>query len=145
MTGSPIFRTWLAALSLAALSLLLFKLTAAAPALIAGPDMNASAEAPVAIRLRLRCSQLPQSLKLMSGPQTLAELSPPAGLRWEGTTSLPIPPEGLELTLTADWPQDSEGEKAISLELEPDGRDAQSSTVWTDTTELTEYLDYQWK
>lgn len=149
MTGSPIFRTLVAALCLAALSLLLMRLTDSAPAKIAGPAaQNGTAQTPIPMRVRIRCSHLPTSLSLSSGDQKLAELSTPTELRWEGSVSVPIPPEGLELVLNATWPDGLSGDQAITVELEPDERDSQSQTAWTDAsdpTHLTAYLGYRWK
>ena len=104
MTGSPIFRTLIAALCLAALSLLLMRLTDSAPANIAGPAaQNELTQTPIPMRVRIRCSHLPTSLTLSSGNQKLADLNAPTELRWEGSVSVPIPPEGLELALIATW------------------------------------------
>ncbi len=149
MTGSPIFRTLIAALCLAALSLLLMRLTDSAPANIAGPAaQNELTQTPIPMRVRIRCSHLPTSLSLTSGNQKLADLNAPTELRWEGTVSVPIPPEGLELALTATWADGLSGDQAVTVELEPDERDSQSQTAWTDAsdpTHLTAYLGYRWK
>lgn len=149
MTGSPIFRTAIAALFLAGLSFLLMRLTNSAPANIAGPAaQDEIAQTPIPMRVRIRCSHLPTNLSLSSGIQKLAELNTPKDLRWEGTASVPIPPEGLELMLTATWPDGLAGDQAITVELEPDERETQSQTAWTDATDpthLTAYLGYRWK
>lgn len=153
MKGSPLARIAAAALGLALIGILLSRLTggeAAAP--ISGqsdPISEGGANSPptaasVAAVIRIRVSHPPEQLRLLHGDRVLADLRGGAALQWEADAELAIPPEdGIELTLEATWAGDVQ-QAAATVELEPEGLDAQSRTAWSDGAEMVEYLDFTW-
>lgn len=50
----------------------------------------------------------------------------------------------IEISLEASWPSNTP-DAAVTLELEPDGLDHKSQTVWSSDQQLHEILTFQWQ
>jgi len=145
MRGTPPLHLVLFFVVFGALSVPLAKLTFARPAPPPMAPAKETAEATPTV-IRLRFAHVPQSVSLKLGGTELlpaAVASHPSG-NMETRADLKLPPDGIELVLTAAWP-DGTPDTAVTVELEPDGLDTQSQTRWSDSTSLSEPLTYQWK
>ena len=49
----------------------------------------------------------------------------------------------MELLLEANW-EDGPDHVAVTVELEPDALEAKSHTEWSDSDELSVFLDFRW-
>lgn len=94
--------------------------------------------------LRLRLAHTPEVLELSHGEETLLRV-PADGTATllEAQVPLTLPPEGVEFRLAITWPEGTP-QTAVTLEVEPEGLDAQSATYWTDTGTLTEIIPFTW-
>jgi hypothetical protein len=146
MRGSPPLHLVLFVVGFALLAVPLAQLTFARPARPAEAREEApSADTPTVIRLRF--AHVPSSVSLkLDGAELLGKSSGPLSnrLRMETRGNLHIPSDGIELGIAAKWPQGTP-DTAVTLELEPDGLDAQSQTRWSSGASLNEVLSYQWK
>jgi len=145
MRGSPPLQLALLILGFVLLTVPLARLTSD-PARQTGlpVDLASAKTVSVTLRLRTRDAPLAASLKL-AGRELL-----PAKLQrgpWSSTVELnadiPIPKEGIEFFLTVAWPP-GVPDTAITLEVEPDGLDAQSQTRWSSGGQVSEALLFHW-
>ena len=61
----------------------------------------------------------------------------------ESDAQFALPDSGLELLVSAIWPQGTQ-EAALTVEIEPDGREAISQTRWSSGGQLNEVLTFKW-
>jgi len=100
--------------------------------------------------LRLRFSHPPLQLKI----SPLADAEAPALFSlsheqqpvspFETEVHLPIIDHSVELSITAEWGGDV-SQAAVTVDVEPDGMEARSQTVWADGNALDEILTFVWK
>jgi hypothetical protein len=94
--------------------------------------------------VRVRWAHRPTTLSLwVNGKPLLAPLDLALPMI-EGQAELLLPKEGIEIALKAEWPAGTP-DTAVTLELEPDERDAQTQTRWSSTGKLAEIIPFQWK
>ena len=145
MRGSPPLQLALLTLGFVLLTVPLARLTSV-PVHHAGqnPNLPAATSVPVTLRFRTRDAPASASLKL-AGKEIL-----PPNLQhgaWPSTVELnaqfPIPKEGVEFFLTLTWPP-GVPDTAITLEVEPEGLDAQSQTRWSSGGQVSEALPFHW-
>lgn len=145
MRGSPPLQLVLLTLAFALLTVPLARLTSASSvsARPASPQLVAKT---IPVTLRLRTRDVPRSVSLkLAGqellPPDLQHGAWPAKAEWDA--QLAIPKEGVEFFLTATWPPGTP-ETAITLEVEPEGLDAQSQTRWSTEGQVSEALLFRW-
>jgi hypothetical protein len=137
MRSSPPLQLALVLLGFLCLAWPLIRLTSASvpeqAAVVASPAEGNKLHTLVTVRY----AHLPSRLVLKHGEQILLQLKPDSGAQAEA--QLPFAKEGLELTLSAQWPEGTP-DTAITVELEPDGLDVQSQTRWSTGGSLEEVL-----
>lgn len=108
------------------------------------PAEPAAAEAAPAARqlvyATLRATGKPEKLQLRLHGELLAEVT--GDLPWDGDLSLPEGCEALDIEVETAWPEP--GEQAVTLTLEPDGRDARSCTRWAGTGTMHDVFNFVW-
>ncbi len=147
MRGSPPLHLFICLLGFALLALPLARLTFARPDIVAMKDANQSApvtstSTPTLIRIRF--AHAPETLSLKLGvkelaPSPISHLPSPLEIR----AAVPIPADGIELILNATWPQGTP-DTAITVELEPDDKDARTQTCWSRGAQMSEVLSFSW-
>lgn len=97
----------------------------------------------VSTYIRLRFAHLPLTISLKQGDQELAGKLDLSASPVEFQSALPLSPDGNELIVTATWP-DGTPNTALTVELEPDGLESRSETVWSTDATLNEVLTFLW-
>ncbi|TLD71265.1 hypothetical protein FEM03_06940 [Phragmitibacter flavus] len=150
MRGSPPIHLLIFSLAFALLAFPLSRLTFGRKDITLPRPVEAPSIGPKTTNthLRLRFSHPPQSLTirpLSAGESTeLIKLSPDTLSPFEETVALNLDDHTIELSIEATWP-DQTPDAAITLDLEPDGLDLQSKTVWSTDQSLSEILTFQWR
>ncbi len=98
----------------------------------------------VPTQVRLRWAHRPTTLSLLLNGKPLLPALDLALPMIEGQAELLLPKEGIEIALKAEWPAGTP-DTAVTLELEPDERDAQTHTRWSSASKLEEIIPFQWK
>lgn len=94
--------------------------------------------------VRLRFAHVPEKVSVRLGGQLLLDektTNPAATMETEAT--FVIPKEGLELLVEATWPTGTPS-TAITLELEPDEKEARSQTHWSADAALSQIYSFVW-
>lgn len=145
MRGSPPVQLALLLAGFILVAVPLMQLTSARdlPAQVA-PAVVGAHEAKVPTTVRVRFAHKPVKLSLKLGAQELLAAPDLSASPVETSTDLLLPKEGIELQVSATWP-DGTPDTALSIDLEPDALDAQSQTRWSTASVLQETLVYQWK
>ncbi len=107
------------------------------------PPAAASAGQQVsAVFATLRATGAPSKMVLRYHGRLLAEITD--GCPWEGELNLPAEIAAAEIEVEALWP--TPGEQAVTLTLEPAGREACSCTRWADAAEgkLHDIFTFVW-
>jgi hypothetical protein len=92
--------------------------------------------------IRLRHAHTPTAVSLKMGDQEL--LTSAGASPIETDAGIAIPEEGIELMLSATWPEGTP-DTALTLEIEPDGMETKSETRWSLGHNLTEVISFQWR
>jgi hypothetical protein len=142
MRSSPPVQLAFVVLGFLVLAWPLIQLTSSGPAVAAQKVEQAEPQAATPCLLRVSYAHPPQSLSLKLGKRELLSTTGSGGLT-EFQAELPLAKEGLELQVTAQWPAGTP-RTALTVELEPDGLDAQSQTRWTDSGDMDELLLFLW-
>ncbi len=95
-----------------------------------------------AVFATLRATGAPTEMALRYHGRLLAEITD--GCPWEGELNLPTEIAAAEIEVEALWP--TPGEQAVTLTLEPAGREACSCTRWADAAEgkLHDIFTFVW-
>lgn len=95
-----------------------------------------------AVFATLRATGAPTEMALRYHGRLLAEITD--GCPWEGELNLPTEIAAAEIEVKALWP--TPGEQAVTLTLEPAGREACSCTRWADAAEgkLHDIFTFVW-
>lgn len=109
------------------------------------PQMTSSATAELPtepVFASLRATGAPSKMALRYHGRLLAEITD--GCPWEGELNLPTEIAAAEIEVEALWP--TAGEQAVTLTLEPAGREACSCTRWADAAEgkLHDIFTFVW-
>lgn len=145
MRGFPPLHLLLFSIGFALFAIPLTRLTQSRAAASAPSPAASSSPAEALVTpaiLRLRCAHLPAKISLTFNGRELLPAAAPA-FAVEESLQVPIPPDGIELKLEAEWPGGTP-DTAISVELEPDGHETLSQTRWSTDGRLSEILVYQW-
>ncbi len=145
MTSSPL-RQFLPALGVVILlGLFLYRMTAGTP-----PAQEASRPAPaeqsadvVPTVITVRCAHRPEFLSISQGSRLLWQSAAP-GLHEEVECGLPLANGSITLTVSARWPENTP-DTPVTLELEPEGREAASATRWSFGRSLNDSYSFSWK
>ncbi|MDA0812956.1 MAG: hypothetical protein O3C21_11295 [Verrucomicrobia bacterium] len=143
MKGSPVFRTLAAVVGLVSIGIVLFRITQANDRTSTVSAERAVTATAVPALIRIRTSHPPQSLTLRQESRIIAEFKNSQDQEWEIESSLTDPADGVELLLEANW-EDGPDHVAVTVELEPDALEAKSHTEWSDSDELSVFLDFRW-
>ena len=146
MRGFPPFHLLIFAIAFALFSVPLARLTFARPQQVqkqVAENVDVLEGTPTTIRIRFAHAPTALSLKL-GDKELLAPLTFPLKDVQEIPVQIVIPLEGFDLLLDAKWPEGTP-DTALTIELEPDGLEAQSQTRWASGAALTEILPFQWK
>lgn len=111
---------------------------AAEPAVPAAAETESAARQ--AVYATLRATGKPEKLQLRLHGELLAEVA--GDLPWEGELLLPEGDEASDIEVEAVWSEP--GEQAVTLTLEPDGRDACSSTRWAENGTMHDVFHFVW-
>ena len=142
MRGSPPLHLVLFALAFALLAVPLGQLTfgrldASQTERVADPL------APTPAVLRVRFAHVPKGISVKLGAKELMPAKPQATASMEARVELAIPKEGIDLLVGVTWPEGTP-DTAVTVELEPDGLEAQAQTRWSTGAKLTEVFTFQW-
>ena len=88
----------------------------------------------------LRATGRPEKLQLRLHGELLAEVD--GDLPWEGDLLLPVGCNATDSEVEAVWPEP--GEQAVTLTLEPDGREACSCTRWAEAGTMHDVFNFVW-
>ena len=146
MRGSPPLHLVLFALGFALLAVPLSRLTFARPTVIrdTSPVPADAPTVPTIVRIRVAHAPEALSLKLNGRELVVGGGTKLTAAAMELRENLAIPAEGLEFLLSAKWPTGTP-DTALSIELEPDGLDAQSQTRWSTGAQIEDVITYRWK
>ena len=146
MRGFPPLHLVIFAIGFALLAVPLSRLTFARPTVVreAAPLPADAAAVPAIIRIRV--AHVPDSLSLkVNGRELVVGADPKlTAATLELRENLSIPAEGLEFLVSAKWPAGTP-DTALSVELEPEGLDAQSQTRWSSGAQMDDVIVYHWK
>jgi len=144
MRGFPPIQIFLLVLAFGLLAVPLAKLTGnAAHAPLSPLRTEAPQTQLTPVLLRFNFAHPPLSLSLRQGSHTLVQEVKMSQVPWELKTEMSLLKDGDELSLDVTWPQGTPN-TAITCEIEPDGHEAESRTLWTTSAELHEILTFVW-
>jgi hypothetical protein len=96
-----------------------------------------------AILVRVRYAHKPLKISLKDAARELLIQPDLSASPLEVESQLLIRQEGNELSLEAIWPENTP-DTALTVEIEPDGREARRETVWSRGADLSEILTFIW-
>lgn len=145
MRGSPPLHLALFFIGFALMAVPLVRLTSATPVPVKSEPatVQATATEKVPVLLRLRFAHTPLNVRVALGEQVLLDGAVTESPH-EFSTDLILPKDGIELALSANWPEGTP-DTALTLELEPDGLDTRSETRWSSGASMEEYIPFVWK
>ena len=146
MRGSPPLHLILFALGFALLAVPLSRLTFARPIVVRDTSALVTDVLTVPTIVRIRVAHVPEALSLkLNGHELVAGGGTrPTAAALELRENIAIPADGLEFLLSAKWPSGTP-DTAVSVELEPDGLDAQTQTRWSTGAQIEDVITYRWK
>ena len=135
MTSSPLRQFFPALAGAVLVGLALYKMTSGTPAEQAVPHPPQETAAPgVPTVITVKCA---------SGDAVLWKAENP-GLHEEVECRLPLKGSSATLTVSAQWPEGTP-DTPVTLELEPEGRQAASATRWSFGPLLNDTYSFSWK
>lgn len=144
MTSSPLRQFFPALGVVVLLGLFLYRMTAGTPpAQEVSRPASAEQSADVPTVITVRCAHRPEFLSISHGGLVLWQSSTP-GLHEEVECGLPLENGSATLTVSARWPEDTP-DTPVTLELEPEGREAASATRWSFGPSLNDSYSFSWK
>ncbi|WP_295928023.1 hypothetical protein [uncultured Akkermansia sp.] len=144
MTSSPLRQFFPALGVVVLLGLFLYRMTAGTPpAQEISRPASAEQSADVPTVITVRCAHRPEFLSISHGGRVLWQSSTP-GLHEEVECGLPLENGSVTLTVSARWPEDTP-DTPVTLELEPEGREAASVTRWSFGPSLNDSYSFSWK
>ncbi len=142
MRGSPPIQLFLLALAFALLAFPLARLTGGG-AVVARAESMATRAQEVSALIRLRFAHPPRQVSLRQEERDLLAGADFSSSPVEVETRLRLGADGEELRLEATWPEGTP-DTAISVEIEPEGRETREVTRWSEGPELNDLLLFQW-
>lgn len=144
MTSSPLRQFFPALAGAVLLGLALYRMTSGTPAEQEVPRPAPEAAVPgVPTLVTVKCAHRPESLSISSRGTVLWKAEHP-GLHEEVECSLPLKDGSATLTVSAQWPAGTP-DTPVTLELEPEGRQAVSATRWSFGPSLNDTYSFSWK
>jgi hypothetical protein len=140
--GSPPIQLFLLALAFALLAFPLARLTGNG-AVTARRAEPAAVVLETPVWIRLRFAHPPRQVSLLQEERNLLAGADLSSSPIEVETRLRLGADGEELRLEAAWPEGTP-DTAISVEIEPEGRETREVTRWSDGPELNDLLLFQW-
>ena len=142
MRGSPPIQLFLLALAFALLAFPLARLTGGG-AVVASAEAMTTRVLEVPVLIRLRFAHPPRQISLRQEEHDLLAGADFSSSPVEFESRLRLGADGEELRLEATWPEGTP-DTAISVEIEPEGRETREVTRWSDGPELNDLLLFQW-
>jgi hypothetical protein len=142
MRGTPTVHLALLLALFIVLAVPLIRLTGGEAQVRTAPVIVSATEVPM--RLSIRCSHAPSKLSVKHGSRDLLNEVSPTDARYETDCALPLPAEGIELSVDATWPPGTQN-TALTITLEPAEHDALNQTVWADRDTLSEIIVFHWR
>ena len=145
MRGFPPVQIFLLCLAFAVLAIPLTHLTGRTRAQELArprPELRAKNQGGTQARLRLRYAHVPTSISVKIGEQVVIAKVEAAPV--EATALLNEPRDGVDVFVVVEWPEGTP-DTAVTLEVEPDGLETQSQTLWSSSGKLDEVVTYKWK
>ncbi|WP_330935367.1 hypothetical protein V3C20_10045 [Akkermansia sp. RCC_12PD] len=119
-------------------------MTSGTPAEQAVPHPPQETAAPgVPTVITVKCAHRPRNISIASGDAVLWKAENP-GLHEEVECRLPLKGSSATLTVSAQWPEGTP-DTPVTLELEPEGRQADSATRWSFGPSLNDTYSFSWK
>lgn len=144
MTSSPLRQFFPALAAVLLLGLFLYKMTEAPPAQPAAPQRAATeGTADIPTIMTVRCAHRPESISISHGGRILWKSEAPE-LHEEVECGMPLEQNAITLTVSARWPEGTP-DTPVTLELEPEGRQAVSATRWSFGPALNDTYSFSWK
>lgn len=144
MTSSPLRQFFPTLGIVILLGLFLYKMTTGTPpAQEAHRPAPAEQSADVPTVITVRCAHRPEFLSISHGGRVLWQSGTP-GPHEEVECSLPLEDGSVTLTVSARWPEGTP-DTPVTLELEPEGRQAASATRWSFGPSLNDSYSFSWK
>lgn len=144
MTSSPLRQFVLALLGAVCIGLALHHATSGEKAVsITPPAYTAAPGSATPAVMTVRCAHQPESLSISCGTNVIWSATRPA-LLTEAECSLPLQNGSATLTVTARWPANTP-DTPVTLELEPEGKQAETVTRWSFGNTLTDTYSFSWK
>lgn len=144
MTSSPLRQFFPALGVVVLLGLFLYRMTAGTPpAQEISRPASAEQSADVPTVITVRCAHRPEFLSISRAGRVLWQSAAP-GLHEEVECSLPLENGSATLTVSARWPEGTP-DTPVTLELEPEGREAASATRWSFGPSLNDSYSFSWK
>jgi hypothetical protein len=97
----------------------------------------------IPVLLRVRYAHKPLKISLKDAAEELLIEPDLSASPLEVDSQLVVRKEGNELSLEATWPEGTP-DTALTVEIEPDGREARRETVWSSGADLREILTFIW-
>lgn len=144
MTSSPLRQFFPALAAVLLLGLFLYKMTEGTPAQPVTPRRAAAdGTADVPTVMTVRCAHRPESIAIYHGSRILWKSGAPE-LHEEVERGIPLEQDAVTLTVSARWPEGTP-DTPVTLELEPEGRQAAASTRWSFGPALNDTYSFSWK
>lgn len=144
MTSSPLRQFFPALGVVVLLGLFLYRMTAGTPpAQEVSRPASAEQSADVPTVITVRCAHRPEFLSISRAGRVLWQSGAP-GLHEEVERALPLEDGSATLTVSARWPEGTP-DTPVTLELEPEGRQAASATRWSFGPSLNDSYSFSWK
>ena len=144
MTSSPLRQFFPALAGAVLLGLALYTMTSGTPAEQAVPHpAQETAAQGVPTVITVKCAHRPRNISIASGDAVLWKAENP-GLHEEVECRLPLKGSSATLTVSAQWPEGTP-DTPVTLELEPEGRQAASVTRWSFGPSLNDTYSFSWK
>lgn len=144
MTSSPLRQFFPALAAVILLGFFLYNMTTGTPAAQEAPrSIPAAQSADVPTVITVRCAHRPESISISRSGRTLWQSGTP-GLHEEVECGLPLENGSVTLTVSARWPEGTP-DTPVTLELEPEGRQAASATRWSFGPSLNDSYSFSWK
>lgn len=146
MRGFPPLQIFILGLLFGLLAVPMVQLTGTAPKSEAAETESTKVVAEkttVPALLRLRYAHKPLSISLKSEDRELVSKPDMSSSPIELETEITLSKDGNEFSLEATWPAGTP-DTALTVEIEPDGQDPRTVTLWSSGSDLSEILTLSW-
>lgn len=146
MRGFPPLQIFILGLLFGLLAVPMVQLTGNAPVPATskpGGTEVAAVKTTIPALLRLRYAHRPLTISLKSDARELVSKPDMSSSPIELETEITLSKDGNEFSLEASWPPGTP-DTALTVEIEPDGQDPRTVTLWSSGSDLSEILTLSW-